>query len=133
MRQPFTIEQFRQSKCAHLNPHLFPDAPKKKSKYSSEKAVDDEGKIFDSKRELKRYKELKLMLKAGVIGFLARQVEFELNTGGSHSMVYKADFTYIETETGKQVVEDVKGFRTKEYLKKKKLMKKVLGIEIIEL
>jgi len=104
MKAPIKIDDLRNSACARLNPHLFSEPARqedKKSKYGNEKVVDDEGRPFDSKRELKRYKELKLLLKAGKIGFLARQTEFELNNGGTHSLIYKADFTYIDMETGK--------------------------------
>lgn len=43
---------------------------------------------------------------------------------------YKADFMY--EENGKSVVEDVKGFRTKEYIIKRKLMLYQYGIRISE-
>jgi hypothetical protein len=35
-------------------------------------------------------------------------------------------------QTGKTVVEDCKGYKTKEYLKKKKLMLKIHNIKILE-
>lgn len=41
---------------------------------------------------------------------------------------YRADFKY--TEDGKTVVEDVKGFRTKEYILKRKMMLWKYGIRI---
>lgn len=103
----------------------------KASKYNNEKTKVDDIE-FDSKKEAKRYKQLKLLLKAGKIGQLARQVQYELNVGGSHSLVYKADFVYIDGLSGKTIVEDVKGIRTREYKKKKRLMKQVLDIEIQE-
>jgi hypothetical protein len=106
------------------------DEPKK-SKYGNEK-TDVNGKQFDSKKEAKRYKVLNLLLKQGKIGMLARQVEYELNVGGSHSLKYVADFVYLDAETGKTVVEDAKGMKTREYLKKRRLMKKIHGIEIKE-
>jgi hypothetical protein len=43
---------------------------------------------------------------------------------------YVADFVY--TENGKRVVEDTKGFRTKDYIIKRKLMLWVHGIKIRE-
>lgn len=70
--------------------------------------------------------------KQGLIGLLEMQVPFELNPGGTHSLKYIADFVYYDSLTGERVVEDAKGFRTREYLKKRRLMKKVLGIEIKE-
>lgn len=102
----------------------------KKHKYSSKKTVVDEIE-FDSVKEANRYKQLKLLLKAGEIGMLQLQVPFELNPGGSHSLKYIADFCYI-TYDGIHITEDCKGFRTREYLKKKRLMKKVHKIEIKE-
>lgn len=102
----------------------------KKHKYSSKKTVVDEIE-FASVKEATRYKELKLLLKAGAIGMLQLQVPFELNPGGTHSLRYIADFCYITSE-GIRITEDCKGFRTREYLKKKRLMKKVHQIEIKE-
>lgn len=102
----------------------------KKHKYSSKKTVVDDIE-FASIKEAKRYKELKLLLKAGEIGMLRLQVPFEVNPGGTHSLKYVADFCYI-TREGEHITEDCKGFRTREYLKKKKLMKKVHKIEIKE-
>jgi hypothetical protein len=104
---------------------------KRKSKYGNNKAVVDNIK-FDSKREANRYGELKIMLKAGIIGLLDLQVPFELNPGGSHSLKYIADFVYIIRATGEKVVEDAKGHRTREYIKKRRLMKKVHSIIIKE-
>ena len=44
---------------------------------------------------------------------------------------YVADFVYLQD--GKTIVEDTKGFRTKEYELKKKMMRAFLGIEIKEI
>ncbi len=104
---------------------------KKRSKYGNEKHEVD-GIEFDSIKEAHRYGELKLMLKAGIIGLLELQVPYELNPGGTHSLKYIADFTYIIRATGEKVVEDAKGHRTREYIKKRRLMKKVHGIIIKE-
>ena len=135
-RLAISIDDIKNSACAKLNPHLFEtkDEKPKKSKYGNKKMMVDDIE-FDSIKEAKRYKELKLLQKAGAIGFLALQVEFELNEGGTHSLKYIADFTYIDAKTGENVVEDVKSRFTSKmqvYRKKKKLMKKVHGIEIKE-
>lgn len=45
---------------------------------------------------------------------------------------YIADFQYHDAKTGKLVVEDTKGVRTKDYIIKRKLMLWVHGIRIIE-
>lgn len=117
-----------------LESMLSPQPPKgkeKRSKYGSRK-VEYNGIVFDSEKECKRYKDLLLMIKAGDIGLLRLQVPYELNEGGSHSLKYIADFVYVDAKTGITVVEDAKGFRTVEYRKKKRLMKKIHGIDIHE-
>lgn len=106
-------------------------------------------KGYDSKKEERRAKILKLMEKQGLITDLKEQVKFELIpsqrgmvsgiTKGKRvikegvveqPIAYYADFTYYKE--GKLVVEDVKGFRTEVYRIKKKLMLYVHGIRIKE-
>lgn len=107
------------------------------SKYNSKKTVVD-GQKFDSKKEARRYQELLLLEKAGEIKNLCRQVKFVLipsqrDENGKvveRECSYKADFTYEEGI--KTVVEDVKGYRTKEYIIKRKLMLYQYGIRIRE-
>ena len=96
------------------------------SKYHSKKVVVD-GVTFDSKREAQRYCELKLLEKAGEIVNLTLQHKFMLqspfkkNGKTIREICYIADFVYQDARNFKIVVEDVKGFKTKEYLLKKKL------------
>ena len=133
-RTTITLDQIKNSAVAHLNQHLFESgqkSPLKKHKYGATKS-EVNGIVFDSKKEANRYKELLLLLKAGAIGILQLQVPYELNEGGSHSLKYIADFVYVDAMTGQTIVEDAKGYRTKEYLKKKRLMKKVHNIKIKE-
>lgn len=107
------------------------------TKYNNKKITVD-GQIFDSKKEANRYKELRLLEKAGEIKDLSRQVKFVLipsqrDENGKvveRECSYKADFTYEEGI--KTVVEDVKGYRTKEYIIKRKLMLYQYGIRIRE-
>lgn len=108
------------------------------TKYNNKKITVD-GQIFDSKKEASRYEELRLLEKAGEIKDLRTQVKFKLipaqrdeATGKvvERECSYKADFVY--EEDGKTVVEDVKGFRTKEYVIKRKLMLWRYGIRIKE-
>lgn len=121
-------------------------------KYKNSKICVD-GIKFDSKREAGRYLQLKAMEQAGEITGLKRQVKFELiptqrapstevyRAGPQKGLpkpgavlerpiYYIADFTY--SQDGKQIVEDAKGFRTKDYKLKKKLMLYIYGIEIRE-
>ncbi|KAF0844339.1 uncharacterized protein DUF1064 [Methylovorus glucosotrophus] len=98
--------------------------------------VEIDGIKFDSKKEAKRYGELKLLERAGLIKDLQLQVAFELvppQKGGMRkelAVKYIADFVY--TENGQQVIEDTKGVKTKDYIIKRKLMK-LMGREVREI
>ena len=105
------------------------------SKYHSKKTVLD-GIEFDSAKEAKRYAKLGDMERAGKIQGLCLQVPFELLPSFEcdgvkyRGMRYIADFVYYRD--GKQVVEDTKGAKTREYLIKKKLMAYLNHINIEE-
>ena len=97
------------------------------NKYRNQKVTID-GITFDSLKEGGRYRVLKLLVKAKEIKDLELQKKFELqpaytNANGKHirAINYLADFYYYDNKLGCYVVEDVKGFRTKEYLLKKKI------------
>ena len=93
---------------------------KKKPKYGNQKAMHD-GIEFDSIKERDRYKDLLLLEQACEIAHLRRQVTFPLYVNGKLICSYKADFVYVDLKLGREVVEDSKGFRTKEYRIKAKL------------
>ena len=103
------------------------------NKYRNRKTEID-GIVFDSKREAQRYAELQILQRAGKIRDPSMQVEFELipKQDGERACKYKADFVYHMADTGKMVVEDVKGKRTREYIIKRKLMLWRHGIQIVE-
>jgi len=93
-----------------------------RNKYGNRKT-----KGFDSVKEAMRYQELLLMERAGKIQGLACQVPFELiptqyidGKCVERACVYKADFTYWKDN--EFIVEDCKGFRTPDYIIKRKLM-----------
>ena len=102
------------------------------NKYGAKKVVMD-GQVFDSKRELHRWCELRLLERAGKISDLKRQVSYELipKQVGERACSYVADFVYYDAD-GKKVVEDCKGYRTEGYKIKRKLMLWVHGIKIKE-
>lgn len=97
------------------------------NKYKNRNTVVD-GIRFDSKREAERYKELKLMESAGIIKDLVLQPVYELqpkfkyNGMTERAVTYRADFKYIEIESGATVVEDVKGVETVAFKIKRKLL-----------
>ncbi len=106
--------------------------PRSKSKYGNVKTVID-GIAFASKKEAKRYGELKLLQHAGKIDSLTCQVPFEVRLNGEKICVYVADFRYLDLETTGYVIEDVKGMRTPVYKLKKKLVEAQYGIVIVEI
>lgn len=85
---------------------------------------------FHSKREAARYRDLKLMERAGVIKDLQLQVPYSFELNDVRICRYFADFVY--KENGRQVVEDSKGKRTKDYMIKKKMMRAFYAIDILE-
>ena len=106
---------------------------------------------FDSRKEARRYQDLLLLQRAGVIKKLEMQVKFVLIPTQYETTIrygkkgqrlkdkqkllekecsYIADFVY--EENGKKVVEDTKGVKTKDYIIKRKLMLHVHGIRIRE-
>lgn len=107
------------------------------SKYHAKKTVVD-GITFDSRKEAHRYLVLKGMEEDGSIEDLRRQVRYELvpafDVDGKHyrPVFYVADFVYVDKETGKEVVEDVKGVRTDVYKLKSKLFARRYGMSIKE-
>lgn len=123
---------------------------RKKSKYGSRKVTVD-GDTYDSAKEYRRFKELSLLERAGAIRDLKRQIKFvlipaqreftsEIDEKGNfkkgklleRECAYIADFVYLDMSTGRITVEDTKGYRTKDYIIKRKLMLWVHGIQIKE-
>ena len=110
----------------------------KRSKYGNKKTTVD-GIRFDSLHEANRYMELKLLERGKAIRDLRRQVKYQLvPTVRSNGKViqrainYYADFVYTDCRTGKEIVEDAKGYKTDVYRMKKKMMLNKYGIEIRE-
>jgi hypothetical protein len=101
----------------------------KPNKMGAIKVYTEEGK-FDSKEEYRRYLTLKMLQAGGVISDLRRQVTYSLDAGGVHISNYVADFVYVSE--GEVVVEDSKGFKTATYIQKRRLMKEIHGITILE-
>ena len=122
----------------------------RRTKYGNCK-VQIDGIVFDSRKEARRYQELRLLQRAGVIKNLRRQEPFVLipsqyetyERSGKNGQklkdgtrlierecVYIADFVY--EEDGRLVVEDTKGMKTKDYIIKRKLMLYTHGIRIRE-
>ena len=100
----------------------------RESKYGAKKTEVD-GIVFDSKKEARYYQELKLMQKGKVVDKFEMQVAYVLQEGFRHPsckrkvmpIIYVADFV-VHYRDGHTEVVDVKGYRTSEYILKKKLL-----------
>lgn len=111
----------------------------RKNKYGNEK-VELDGHKFDSKKEARRYAELKLMEKAGEIKDLELQKPYVIQPSffdrqgkRQTAIKYVADFVYVDKD-GNTIIEDVKSPATRKdrvYRMKKKMMA-YMGLEITE-
>ena len=128
----------------------LPEQPK--NKLHAEKCGE-----YDSKHEAKRAWELKMLQRAGKISNLREQVKYVLvpaiwkeipQTGKrgrpikpkrvcvQRELSYIADFVYTDNATGREVVEDAKGYKGgatyRIFVNKKKQMREKYGIEVKE-
>lgn len=99
----------------------------RKSKYRANKTSID-GHTFDSQKEANYYCELKLKLQAKEIKGFCLQPTFILAPG----LKYKADFVVFNDDNTYEVI-DVKGFKTKEYIAKKKVFEDKFNLSIKEI
>ena len=124
---------------------------KRYSKYHNH-TVDLQGEVFQSKKEARRWLELKNLESHGLISGLERQKKFLLipaqhepdsvgPRGGKikgklieREVAYYADFYYFDEMSKKFVVEDTKSpaTRTEAYILKRKMMLSFYGIRINE-
>ena len=117
MQEHWSIEQYQEYQK---------NKGKRKSKYGAIKTSVD-GQTFDSKKEADYYCELKLRLQSGDIKGFGLQPTFILAPG----LKYKADFIVIDKD-GKAEIIDVKGYKTKEYITKKKVFEDKFDLKIKE-
>lgn len=114
------------------------------SKYNSRKTIVN-GIPFDSQKEAARYRALMILVEAEQIKDLKLQPEFTIQEAfktpqgeAVRAIRYRADFSYLRrVKEGvytrwERVVEDVKGYRTKDYEIKRKLMLG-LGVKVVEI
>ena len=97
-----------------------------KHKFNAVKTTCD-GIKFASKKEARRYEDLKRLMSHGEVLFFLRQIPFGL-PGNSK---YVCDFQ-IFWHDGHVTFEDVKGFKTPMYKLKKKQVESLYPIKIIE-
>jgi len=110
-----------------------------RSKYGAQKTEVD-GIVFASKKEAKRYSELKIMEKAGEISHLELQPRIKLFSGdvpvrfdSGRQATYVGDFRYFSKRDDARILEDCKGYKTTDYkLKKAFVQAQFPGLKILE-
>jgi len=98
---------------------------------------------FDSRAEANRYRELLLLERAHEIENLECQPVFPLVINGNPVKIrsdkrpggtrtkYTADFKYTDKQTGREVVEDVKGMDTTASRLRRAVVECIYGVEIV--
>ena len=139
-------------------PRRYARRTESNNKYLNKK-VEVDGIMFDSKKEAKRYQELKILEKTGDIVDLKLQVKYILIPAQYETVerygkkgqrlkdgqklierecAYIADFQYYDRMSGELVVEDTKGYKDPssagyaKFIIKRKLMLYMHGIKIRE-
>lgn len=113
------------------------DNKPKQPKYGNQKVIIDGGKVADSKHEFRRLNDLIALQRAGQIKNLQTQVRYKLIPAQKICGVkvrgtdYVADFVYWTSE-GQFICEDAKGHKTADYIIKRKLMKMIHDIDVVE-
>ena len=115
------------------------------NKFGSKKVLDD-GYVFDSQKEHRRYCELKLLTKAGEITNLVVKPVIKLRIGDRPILLrserypngrqakYTPDFSYLCQKRGKLIYEDVKGMRTDSYVLRRGVVEAMLpGTQVDEI
>lgn len=107
--------------------NAYNDKLNKKTKYGANKTSVD-GHTFDSQKEADYYVELKARLAAKDIKGFCMQPTFML----APELKYKADFIIFNNDGTTEVI-DVKGYKTKEYIAKKKVFEDKYNLKITEI
>lgn len=112
---------------------------RKPTKYRAVATVVD-GIRFDSRKEVRRYRELRLLEMVGEVKSLRVHEHIELFAASPQGQAaylgdYIVDFSYIDVEKKTRIYEDVKSVITRKnpvYRLKKKLAEACHGIRIVE-
>jgi len=106
---------------------------KRGNKYGAVRTTVD-GITFDSKAEAARYRDLRMMERAGIIRDLELQPVFPLIINDQKVGRYIGDYRYYDKEKEQVIVEDVKSSatRTAVYRLKVKIVAALYGVDVQE-
>lgn len=111
---------------AHVESKGMIPLEKKRNKYGA-RGVRIDGFYFDSQKEGNFYLQLKMAQKAGRVTHFHRQVIFDLPGGTT----YRCDFQVFYPSGSVRYI-DVKGMRTKSFIRNKKQVEALYPVEIKE-
>lgn len=111
-------------------------AKNKRSKYNAKPVIDNDGIRHASKKQARRWRDLKTLQRAGEISNLKREITIPLVVNGIKICSYRVDHTY-NLKSGQGVLEDVKGLKAgvsyRLFKIKANLVKAIHGIEVQEI
>jgi hypothetical protein len=87
------------------------------------------GRWFASGAEAKRYQELLVLARTGVVSRVTCQPSFDLVVNDEKVGIYRADFEVVWPD-GEVHIEDVKGYVTPVFRLKAKMFKALYGFDI---
>ena len=100
-------------------------------KYRNVRTPNGDGTFSDSKKEARIDGEYQILLRCGQLRSVERKKRFPIVIAGIKICDYECDWVITDTAGNVSVV-DAKGLKTRVYRLKKKLMKAIHGIDIIE-
>jgi hypothetical protein len=103
----------------------------RKSKYRNIRTANGDGTVSDSRKEARIDAEFQLLLRAGQLVKVERKKRFPIIFKGEKICDYECDWCITDRAGNVQVI-DAKGLKTAVYRLKKKLMKIINHIDIIE-
>lgn len=99
------------------------------------KRVEIDGIVFASKKEARRYQQLKFLEMGGKVADIEVHPSYRMEINGQHYCSYTPDFRYRDLERGCIVVEEVKSSGTRKdaaYRLRRKACELFHGIEVVE-
>jgi len=104
----------------------------KQSKYHAIRTQNADGTWSDSLREARFDAQIMLLQHDPKTARVVRKEKFPIVVNGEKICTFVSDW-FVEKKTGEKIVYDAKGVKTPIYKLKKKLVKALYGLDIVEL
>ena len=90
-----------------------------------------DGITFQSGAEARRYGQLSMLQRAGLISDLKAHPKFSIKVNDIDICSVLLDFSYVDTKTGKTIIEDVKGLDNSTSRLKRKLVEAIHSFKVV--